>query len=61
MEPMVDVKRLEEVYGNPRSWWYDKAEKGEVPSFKVGKYRRFRLSEIETWLATKRHGSGPAR
>ncbi len=54
METMVDVKKLEEVYGTPQSWWYTAAEAGKVPSYKVGKYRRFRLSEIEAWLATQR-------
>jgi len=57
MEQMVDVKRLEEVYGTPRSWWYSAAEDNRVPSYKVGKYRRFRLSEIEAWLATQRQES----
>jgi predicted DNA-binding transcriptional regulator AlpA len=61
-EPMVDVKRVEELYGNPRSWWYSAAESGRVPSYKVGKYRRFRISEIESWLQSQRNGStsGPA-
>ena len=30
------------------------AETGRVPSYRVGKYRRFRLSEIENWLVTQR-------
>ena len=54
MEPMVDVKRLEEVHGIPRSWWYSAAEDGRIPSYKIGKYLRFRMSEIETWLAAQR-------
>lgn len=54
MEPMVDVAKLEEVYGMPRSWWYTAAESGRVPSYKAGKYRRFRLSEIEAWLTAQR-------
>lgn len=56
MEPMVDVVKLEEVYGTPRSWWYTNAEAGKVPSYRVGKYRRFRLSEIEAWLGAQRQG-----
>jgi hypothetical protein len=58
-ETLVDAKRLEAVYGNPRSWWYAAAETGRVPSFKVGKYRRFRLSQIEAWLATTHKPAEP--
>ena len=56
MEPMVDVKKLEELYGNPRSWWYAAAETGRIPSYKLGKYRKFRLSEVEAWRAERRAG-----
>ena len=54
IERMVDVNQLAELYGQPRSWWYQAAESGRVPSYRVGKYRRFRLSEIEDWLSTQR-------
>lgn len=56
MEPFVDVKKLEEMYDTPRSWWYAAAEDNKVPSYKVGKYRKFRISEIEAWLQTRRNG-----
>jgi excisionase family DNA binding protein len=52
----VDVRGLERRYGPPTSWWYARAEAGEIPSYKLGKYRRFRLSEIESWLAAQRQG-----
>ena len=29
---------------------YDLANHGELPSYKIGGMRRFRLSEIEDWL-----------
>ena len=61
LEPLVDVKKVEEVSGMPRTWLYAAAEDNRIPSYKVGKYRKFRLSEIETWLTTKRHGSEPGR
>jgi excisionase family DNA binding protein len=56
MEPMVDVKKLEEIYGNPRSWWYAAAEAGRVPSYRIGKYRKFRISEVEAWIEAQRQG-----
>lgn len=57
VEAMVDVKKLQEVYGNPSSWWYQAAETGRVPSYRIGKYRKFRLSEIETWISAQRQGA----
>ncbi|MGH7342843.1 MAG: helix-turn-helix domain-containing protein [Candidatus Rokuibacteriota bacterium] len=44
------------MYGTPRSWWYAAAEDHKIPSYRVGKYRRFRVSEIEAWLAAQRQG-----
>jgi predicted DNA-binding transcriptional regulator AlpA len=59
MEPLVDVKVLHEKYGPPVTWWYSAAERGEVPSFKLGKYRKFRISEVEAWLQSRRSTSEP--
>jgi hypothetical protein len=56
MEPLVNVKTLATIYGNPASWWYAAAEAGRVPSYRVGKYRKFRISEIEAWLRDQRQG-----
>ena len=60
MEPLVDVKKLKELYGNPCSWWYAAAEAGRIPSYRLGKYRRFRISEIEAWMQAQRQGPRPA-
>ena len=57
VEPMVGVRERERLYGNPRSWWYQAAESGRVPSYRIGKYRKFRVSEIEAWLAAQRQGA----
>jgi hypothetical protein len=54
VEPLVDVKALKERYDLPESWWYAQAEAHGCPSLKIGKYRRFRISEIEKWLEAKR-------
>jgi excisionase family DNA binding protein len=50
----VDVKDLTARYGLKESWWYAKAEAGEIPSLKLGKYRKFRLSEVEAWIEAQR-------
>jgi len=53
---LVGVKDLKERYGPPESWWYSQAEAGKIPSYKLGKYRKFRLSEIESWLEAQHQG-----
>jgi hypothetical protein len=58
-EQLVGVKVLAERFGPPPSWWYVKSERGEVPSYRLGKYRRFKLSEVEAWVAQQRQGVHP--
>ncbi len=44
------------------SWLYEQVRLGRVPSYRVGKFRRFRMSELEVWLQERRdgpNGSGP--
>jgi predicted DNA-binding transcriptional regulator AlpA len=60
-EEMVDVRELHRRYGPPTSWWYSRAEAGEIPSFKLGKYRRFKISDIERWLEAQRQGPTEVR
>jgi excisionase family DNA binding protein len=55
----VGVKYLKERFGPPESWWYTQAEAGRIPSYKLGKYRRFKLEEIEQWLAAQKQGPRP--
>jgi excisionase family DNA binding protein len=56
-ERYVNIKEVESFTGLPRSWIYAKAAAGEIPHLKVGKYLRFRLTEVEAWLAQHRRGA----
>jgi excisionase family DNA binding protein len=56
-ECYVDIKDVEKFTGLPRSWIYAKAAAGEIPHLKVGKYLRFRLTEVEAWLAQHQRGA----
>jgi excisionase family DNA binding protein len=56
-EGYVNIKDVESFTGLPRSWIYAKAAAGEIPHLKVGKYLRFRLTEVEAWLAQHRRGA----
>lgn len=40
------------------SWLYEMVRLGRVPSYRVGKFRRFRVSELEAWLTARRYGPG---
>ena len=35
----------------------EQARAGDLPSYKLGHYRRFRLSEIEEWLSVRASGT----
>jgi hypothetical protein len=62
-EDLVGVEALADKprYGKlPASWWYANAEAGKVPSYKIGKYRRFRISEIVAHFDAQRQGPRPA-
>jgi excisionase family DNA binding protein len=54
---LVNVKALTQRHPTiPRSWFYSAAEAGRIPSYKVGRYRLFRLSEVEAWIQAQRQG-----
>jgi excisionase family DNA binding protein len=58
IEPLIDIKELEKRLQLPRSWLYTQAAIGYLPHYKVGKYLRFKASEVETWLEKHRRGGG---
>jgi excisionase family DNA binding protein len=49
-EPYVSVPVVAELLGVPASWVYERTARGEIPYRRVGRYLRFRISEIEAWL-----------
>jgi excisionase family DNA binding protein len=40
----------------PLAWIYQKAAKGLIPSFRLGRYVRFRPDDVERWLQAHRRG-----
>jgi excisionase family DNA binding protein len=56
MEQFLTVKQLEAIHGVPASWWYSRVERNEVPFYRIGKYVRFKESEISNWLEGRRCG-----
>lgn len=45
-EPLVDVEQLAKILGVRKSWVYEAAAQGRIPSISVGRYRRFRVSSV---------------
>jgi excisionase family DNA binding protein len=56
---LLTARELADLLGFSPATIVDWAEREELPSFKIGNRLRFRLSEIEGWLETKRRpGAG---
>lgn len=49
-ERLVTVPELAEHLQVPRSWVYGKVAAKQIPHVHVGRYVRFRLSEVQAWL-----------
>jgi excisionase family DNA binding protein len=59
-EPFVDLEAASAFLGVKPTWMYEAVRLGRVPSYKVGKFRRFRVSELEAWMASRHEGNGNA-
>ncbi len=46
-EPFVDIEAAAKFLGVKVSYLYEECRLGRIPSYKLGKFRRFRLSELE--------------
>ncbi len=57
-ERFITVDDLADVLGVPPSWIYERTARGEIPFYRVGRYVRFRLSEVEDWLEQQRLSGG---
>ena len=61
-DALLDVTEAAALLGVPRSWVYARVESPEcdVPHFRVGRYLRFRPSELNNYLESKRCGPAPS-
>jgi excisionase family DNA binding protein len=50
---LLDARELAELFGVPESWVREQARLGNLPSFKLGHYVRFRIEEVERYLADR--------
>ena len=57
-EGLIGIEEAARFLAVKPSWLYEQVRLGRVPSYRVGKFRRFRVSELETWLLEHRDGPG---
>ena len=50
LEPLLDVEELAKILGLDVDYIYRQAQAGKIPSKKIGKYRKFQPSKIQSWL-----------
>jgi excisionase family DNA binding protein len=60
-DPLLDVRAVAELLNVRERWVYERAQAGDLPSFLIGRYRRFRFSEVEAWLRKQRGADSSAR
>lgn len=53
-EPLATTAEVAAYLNKPESWVYDNAARLDIPRFKVGAHYRYRLSEVERWVETRR-------
>lgn len=49
---LLTVEQVAELFHVPVKWVYAKAASGELPSIKIGWYRRFRRDDLRRFLQT---------
>jgi excisionase family DNA binding protein len=62
-EPLVDAQAVAEHLAVPVSWVREQTRNGAIPVVELGRYRRYRISEVDAWadgLARQPVGPAPA-
>ena len=59
---LLTIQDVAEMLGMTEAWVIERTGKNAtdpIPSFKLGKYRRYRKDEVEDWL--RRQGTAPEK
>jgi excisionase family DNA binding protein len=60
-EPLLDLEWLSEFIDIPPRTIYNWRLRGEgPPAYRVGRHLRFRRSEVDAWLDSRRDDKGPS-
>jgi excisionase family DNA binding protein len=47
---LLTAAELAELLAVPASWVRESTRSGVIPHLELGRYRRYRLADVETWL-----------
>jgi excisionase family DNA binding protein len=56
---LVNADVIAELLDVPASWVREAARANAIPHYRIGRYRRFRVSEVLDWLAECRNAGRP--
>ena len=59
-DQLRDAGYIARRFGVPKSWVYAAARRGELPSVRCGRYRRFDDRDIDSWIEEQRAAEGPS-
>lgn len=60
VEPLVDAEAVSRLLGVRKQRVYSLAHDDGLPHYLVGRYMRFRVSEVEEWIQDQRHNGAQA-
>lgn len=55
-ERLLTAQEVAELLAVPLSWVREATRDGRLPHLKLGRYRRYQQTAIETWLADQQQG-----
>jgi len=59
-QPFIDIKSLAECLSVKESTVYAWVRSGDIPHYKLGRLIRFKVADIELWMASK-HSCAPKK
>ena len=57
---LLIAREVAELLAVPESWVREATRDGRLPHLRLGRYRRYRRNEIESWLQDHKAGPGLA-
>jgi excisionase family DNA binding protein len=55
-EALLTARQVAELLAVKETWVREATRDGRLPHLRLGRYRRYRRSEIDAWLETQKHG-----
>jgi excisionase family DNA binding protein len=52
-EQLLTASEVAQLLGVRTSWVYEQSRNGDIPTVRLGRYRRYRAEAIATWLREK--------